>query len=148
MQVLIRDLEPGDYRAWRLLWDGYCRFYGVALDESVSVNTWNRLLDPGDITLFARIAVRDDQPCGFAHCVVHPATWVSEPCCYLEDLYVSADARGNGIGRALMTDLLATCKARRYARIYWHTHHDNHVARALYDSFQPADDFVRYRIVL
>lgn len=148
MQVLIRDLEPEDYRAWRVLWDGYCQFYGVALDESVSVNTWNRLLDPCDSVMFARIAVCDSQPCGFAHCVVHPATWVSEPCCYLEDLYVSPSSRRQGIARALLDDLISRCKARGYARLYWHTHSDNVMARALYDSYQPADDFVRYRIVL
>ncbi len=146
--TFVRDLAPDDYAVWRQLWKQYCDFYETTLDESVTVNTWNRLLDPADNSMFARVAVVEGSVAGFAHCVVHPATWVSEPSCYLEDLYVTPECRGLGHGRALLDDLLALCRERKYARIYWHTHDHNATARKLYDTYTPADDFVRYRIVL
>ncbi len=145
---LIRHLQPEDHADWRLRWKEYCDFYETTLDEGVSVNTWNRLLDPADRSMFARVAVTGERLVGFAHCVVHPATWVSEPTCYLEDLYVEPGHRGLGLGRMLLDDLLALCRQRNYARLYWHTHDHNATARKLYDSYTPADEFVRYRIVL
>jgi GNAT superfamily N-acetyltransferase len=39
---------------------------------------------------------------GFALCVMHEGTWVTKPICYLEDLYVDAQQRGRGAGRALI----------------------------------------------
>ena len=143
--VSVRDLAPQDYPAWRALWDGYCQFYETSVPEDTTIHTWNRLLDPG-VDMFARVALLDGEPVAFVHCVVHPATWVVAPTCYLEDLYTHPDHRGKGLGRALIEDVLALCRQRNYARLYWHTDRGNTTARKLYDQFVPADDFVRYRI--
>lgn len=145
--IEIRFLAPGDYAQWRALWEGYCRFYEATLEEEVSVQTWNRLLDPG-VEMFCRVAVEGERLAGFAHCVVHPATWVVAPSCYLEDLYTEPSFRRRGIARALLDDVLGVCRERRYSRLYWHTHRDNATARGLYEQYIAADAFVRYRIGL
>ena len=64
--------------------------------------------------------------------------------CYLEDLFVSPEARGSGAGRALIEAVLERARAHGWDKVYWHTREDNARARALYDSFTGADDFVRY----
>ena len=80
--------------------------------------------------------------------MLHPTSWTLTPACYLEDLFVDPDMRGNGIGRALIDDLVRLGRDNGWSRIYWHTRQSNEAARRLYDKFAEADDFVRYRLSL
>jgi len=143
----IRDCEASDYDGWRRLWDGYLAFYGTVLDEAVTAQTWARLMDAGS-PVQARVAVAGGRVVGFAIHHHHPSTWVLGDDGYLEDLFVDASARGSGVGRALIDDLLALGRARGWARVYWHTDQGNAQARALYDSYAPADGHIRYRLKL
>ncbi len=92
------------------------------------------------------VAEVDGKVYGFAHCVVHENTWETQPVCYLEDLYVQPSARRHGVGKALLEWLRNSMRAEGWARLYWVTRRDNATARALYDQFSEADDFVRYVI--
>ncbi|MEQ8710759.1 MAG: GNAT family N-acetyltransferase [Rhodospirillales bacterium] len=142
----IRDARAEDESSWRQLLTGYLDFIGLEQADSITTGTWQRILDP-DSSLFCRVAENDaGSVIGFANCVLHDGTSVATPICYLEDLYVDQSARGSGVGKALMNDLLALSKSRGWSRLYWFTEHDNTIARHLYDSFRPADDWVRYQI--
>jgi GNAT superfamily N-acetyltransferase len=81
---------------------------------------------------------------GFAHCVVHENTWETQPVCYLEDLFVAPQARGQGVATALIEWLRNAMRAEGWARLYWMTAADNAQARRVYDRFAQADGFVRY----
>ena len=61
---------------------------------------------------------------------------------------MSADARGKGVGRALLQDLADHARAQGWKRLYWNTDASNKTARKLYDSFTPDDGHVRYRMTL
>ena len=145
--LVIRDPAPHDEGAWRVLWAGYCAFYESRVAEAVTVGTWTRILTPRS-PLFGRIAEWKGEVAGFTVSVVHQGSWTLDPICYLEDLFVAPKARGNGIGSALVADLLARAKERGWSRLYWHTQQGNAPARRLYDKFAVADDFVRYRLTL
>lgn len=95
-----------------------------------------------------RVAEVDGVVMGFALCLTHEGTWTRSPDCYLEDLFVDADARGKGVGRALLDDLVALSKARGWTRLYWHTNETNATARKLYDRYVESDGHIRYRITL
>ena len=142
----IRGAQASDAAGWRALWAGYLAFYKTPLPEAVSTATWERILNPAS-PVFCTFAERDGEVIGFAVCVLHEATWVTQPVCYLEDLFVAPGQRGAGIGRALIEDLQTRARNAGWSRLYWHTGHDN-PARKLYDEFVMADDFVRYRITL
>ena len=139
----VRDVSAADEDAWRVLWDGYCAFYETVVPPEVTAETWRRLHDPGS-PVEGLIAERDGELVGFVNCVLHPSTWGAADTCYLEDLFVSPSARGSGAGRALIDAVLERARARGADKVYWHTRRDNARARALYDSFTEADDFVRY----
>ncbi len=145
--MTIRDPIAADEAGWRRLWAGYLAFYGEDLPEAVTAATWRRILDPTS-TIFARLAERDGRLVGTTVNVLHEGTWSAAPICYLEDLFVAPEARGAGIGRALISDLIAVGKVRGWSRLYWHTKSGNSEARRLYDRFVAADDFCRYRLVL
>ena len=144
MTVEIRDAAPGDEADWRRLWAGYVAFYRVAVSPDVTTTTWGRIIDPAT-PLFMRVAVLDGHVVGFAICLLHEATWVKEPVCYLEDLFLDEAVRGKGIGKALLDDLVENAKANGWARLYWHTDEGNQTARRLYDKYTEADGHVSYR---
>jgi GNAT superfamily N-acetyltransferase len=145
--LLIREPLPGDEAAWRRLWAGYCAFYQTTVTEAVTASTWRRLMIP-EHAMFGRIALWKGDIVGFTISVLHEGSWTVHPICYLEDLFVDQNARGHGIGRALIADLLSLARERGWGRLYWHTRRGNVPARRLYDEFAVADDFVRYRIAL
>ena len=145
MALDIRDAHPNDERAWRKLWDGYLTFYKVSLDPAVTDATWKRVLDPAS-PVAMRVAEKDGELAGFAIHLIHPSTWVLGNDCYLEDLYLDPKFRGQGIGRALLDDLVAMSKANGWARLYWHTDENNTTARKLYDTYVKSDGHVRYRM--
>jgi ribosomal protein S18 acetylase RimI-like enzyme len=117
------------------------------LEEETTAATWRRILDPAS-GIGCRVADRGGEIVGFAVIVLHEGSWVIDPICYLEDLYVDPAARGSGIGRALIEDLLKLGIERGWSRFYWHTRDGNEAARRLYDRFATADGFVRYVIPL
>jgi GNAT superfamily N-acetyltransferase len=147
MPVAIRSVLPNDQPSWQRLWRGYCDFYQANVRDEVTQRTWMRILDP-DSAIMCVLAESEGRVAGFAHCVVHENTWETQPVCYLEDLYVDPAMRGRGIGKALLEWLRNAMRAEGWARLYWVTHKDNATARALYDQFAPADDFVRYVVRL
>lgn len=68
----------------------------------------------------------------------------------LNDLYVHASARGQGVGRALVEQVVKEAKRSGAARVDLATQVGNRSARALYDSmgFAPSKGFVEYSLAL
>lgn len=56
---------------------------------------------------------------GYALYFLNFSTWEGVHGIYLEDLYVSPDERGSGLGKAMLSSLAATAAARGYARVEW-----------------------------
>ena len=67
----------------------------------------------------AVIAERDGQSIGFALFFHNFSTWKGRRGLYLEDLYVTPEARGSGAGRALLAHLAALAIDRGCARFEW-----------------------------
>ena len=145
--MIIRDATPQDRLAWDGLWQGFLDFYDTDLAPAVTEYTWTRLMDPAS-PLKMRLAEAHGQVLGFAIHQHHPSTGVMGDDCYLEDLFVSAEARGQGLGRALIEDLMTIARARGWHRMYWHTNEANTTARRLYDSVIAANGDFRYRLRL
>ena len=73
--------------------------------------------------------------------------WDAEDCC-VEDVFVSAEARGTGLGRALVAFAIERARERGCRRLELDTGEDNAPAQGLYRSlgFRPAGVFMRRRI--
>jgi GNAT superfamily N-acetyltransferase len=144
----IRDATAADEARFRALWAAYLAFYDMSLDPAVTDQTWARILDPAS-PMSARLAADEaGAVLGFAVWHHHIASWHLANDLYLEDLFVDPEARGAGLGRALLDDLFALARTRGFGRIYWHTDEGNARARSLYDSYAPADGHIRYRLKL
>lgn len=143
----IHDLSASDRDEWLPLWRAYLDFYETALPDAVTESTFERLVTGRELHgALARDA--DGRPVGLVHWLAHPATWTTTAYCYLEDLYVSPDARGAGAGRALIEHARAWAEASGCSKLYWLTHETNTTARALYDRVAKHTGFVHYEIRL
>lgn len=80
------------------------------------------------------VLLAGDGPDGLAVLRFRPAIWSNALECYLAELYVVPAERGRGLGRALMLAAMDTARARGADRIELGTSHDDHAARALYES--------------
>src|ERR1700756_564984 len=99
--IEIRPLEARDRAQWNALWSEYLRFYRQHLPTEVTDGTFARLID-ARAPLQGLVAERGDTLAGFVHYQFHPTSWSLRDSCYLEDLYVDEQARGGGVGRALI----------------------------------------------
>ena len=152
--VAVRDLRAEDRAGWEPLWRGYLEFYGAVVADDVTDLTFQRMLDPGPENnggdMFCIVAEQAGPDgvgvlVGLVQCVLHRSTWTAAPYCYLQDLFVSPDARDQGVGRALIEAVYARAEDHGAARVYWLTHETNATARVLYDAVAVRSGFIQYR---
>jgi GNAT superfamily N-acetyltransferase len=141
----VRALERGDRTRWEPLWRAYLVFYRAQWSDEVADATFARIFDPLE-PVHALVADRSGELIGLTHYLFQRSTWLLNPQCYLQDLYTSEAARGSGVGRALIAAVAAAAKEAGAARVYWHTHESNAVARGLYDAVAVNTGFIQYRI--
>jgi GNAT superfamily N-acetyltransferase len=143
----IRPVLESDHEAWLPLWNGYNAFYGregpTALDPQVTATTWRRFFDPQE-PVFALVAESQDRLVGLAHHLLHRSTTRIELTCYLQDLFTAPEARGRGVGRALIEAVYQAARASGIKRVYWQTHHTNAAGRLLYDKMAKHHGFIVY----
>jgi GNAT superfamily N-acetyltransferase len=74
----------------------------------------------------------DSPPRGVAQLRFRYSIWTATPDCWLEDLFVSEDARGAGLGGALVEAAMARARERGCRRMELDTGEDNAAALSLY----------------
>lgn len=84
---------------------------------------------PAAEVLIARLGDRD---VGFALFFGTYSTFLARPCMHLEDLFVVPEARGRGIGHALLARVAAIADARGCGRLQWNVLAWNAPALAFY----------------
>ena len=144
-EVEIRPLEPADRAAWERLFRGYIAFYERSIADEEYERAWGRLL--ADREIHGRAAIVDGQLVGITHFLRHAHT-NSADVCYLQDLFTDPDARGQGIGRALIDEVTEWANRQGCSRVYWLTQAHNATARRLYDQVADERGFVVYQIML
>lgn len=144
MSLVIRPLRAEDESVWRKLWSEYLVFYESGVTEEVFATTFQRLIDPARTQQNALVAEQDGEVIGLVHYIYHAHNWKVEDVCYLQDLYVSADVRGTGAGRALIEAVYAAADANGTPTVYWMTQEFNENARKLYDRIGQLTPFIKY----
>lgn len=141
----IRPLRPEDEGQWRALWTGYLEFYESFVSPEIYDTTFTRLCDPARTQQRALVAEQDGKLLGLVHIIFHPHNWRIEDVCYLQDLFVSPDARGLGLGRALIEATYKLADDAGCPSVYWLTQDFNTTARQLYDRIGTLTPFVKYQ---
>jgi GNAT superfamily N-acetyltransferase len=140
----IRALVDDDRSAWEPLWQGYLTFYETVLPAEVTDSTWSRFHSHAE-PMFALGAFQDGRLVGIVHYLFHRTGWSIHDTCYLQDLFVLPDARGSGVGRALIEAVAVKAREAGAYRLYWHTHETNRTAQTLYDRVAAKSGFIQYQ---
>ena len=99
-------------------------------------------------TSHALVCERDGQPIGYAVYFFNYSTWLGKHGLYLEDLYVSPEARGCGAGKGLLRHLAQIAVGKGCGRFEWSVLDWNQPAIDFYQSFgaRPQDEWTTYRL--
>jgi GNAT superfamily N-acetyltransferase len=94
------------------------------------------------------IAELDSMPVAFAVFFGTFSTFLAKPGIYLEDLLVLPEARGQGVGKALLTAIARIAVQRNCGRLEWAVLDWNDSAIGFYKKLGavPMDDWTTYRV--
>ncbi|MBJ9515052.1 GNAT family N-acetyltransferase [Citrobacter portucalensis] len=143
--VTIESAEQKDYASWLPLWINYQTFYRTKISDEVTKLTWERFLTPSE-PVYCAVAKYDGKIVGLVHYLFHRSTWAESNYCYLEDLFVSEEVRGQHIGKQLIEYVQQQAQKHHASRLYWHTHETNLRGQRLYDWVAQKSGMIEYRM--
>jgi GNAT superfamily N-acetyltransferase len=130
----ISPVETAEFEALLPLIGAYQRFYEVEeVDEERNRAFFRRFLAPSEdgMLLGARAG---GEFVGYACLYWHFTSLLAAETVLMNDLFVVEEARGRGVGRALIEAGAAVARERGAAYLEWATAPDNVTAQRLYDS--------------
>lgn len=130
--VVVREVAAADRDAWAALFRGYRDFYELPHDDTVIETVWGWLQDPG-YELRGLLAERGGVPIGLAHWRRFCRPSRGATAIFLDDLFVTADARGAGAGTRLLSRLRGIAQEEGLLEVRWITSYTNTDAQRLYD---------------
>jgi GNAT superfamily N-acetyltransferase len=142
---MIRSIEARDHDAWAPLFAAYGEFYETTFSAEVIESTWRRLLDPAE-GVNGLVAEVDGKVVGFAHYRSHPDTFSLGRDWFLDDLYVSEEARGSGAATALIEQLKQFASETGPGSLRWITAESNERAQRVYDRVATRTTWVTYEV--
>ncbi|MBS7696834.1 MAG: GNAT family N-acetyltransferase [Chelatococcus sp.] len=150
--LVLRELEPADGRALLPLITAYgeALSHGEDSGDKPDLAYVERLLtEPGVIIRGAFSGRAEDRKLvGFALYYDLPEAISRRRAGQIDDLYVLAEARGQGIARALIDDIVAEGRKRGWIQLRWMVPRDNLGAQRLYDRIAEAAPWKNYVIWL
>lgn len=133
--VEVSAVREEEFEALLPLISAYQRFYEVDdIDVDRNRTFFRRFLAPSEDGLL--LAARDEAGTILGHACLywHFSSLQAVETVLMNDLFVVPEARGRGIGRALIEATAAVARERGAAWVEWATAPDNHTAQRLYDS--------------
>src|SRR5882724_9588077 len=116
-RLIVRPVAPTDLAQWEALWDGYNTFYERTVPPEITRVTWSRFFDANE-PVHALVAEKDGRLLGLVHYLFHRSTTLIGPTCYLQDLFTTEGARGQGVGRALIESVYERARTAGSLRVY------------------------------
>jgi GNAT superfamily N-acetyltransferase len=146
----VRVVKPApEHRAdWEALYAGYAHFYGVEQTPAMRATVWGWLHDPGHAVDGLLALGADGRPVGLAHFRPFARPLAASIGGFLDDLFVTPEARGTGAAQALIDAVAAAGQARGWSVLRWITAEDNYRGRAVYDRVAVRTKWLTYEIKL
>jgi GNAT superfamily N-acetyltransferase len=146
---LVRPVREDEFEVWSALFRGYADFYRWPTSDDHQRRIWGWIHDRGTVEALVAVSLdatgaESGPPLGLAHLRewVRPLRGVV--CGYLDDLFVSREARGHGAVEALFAEIDRLARARDWAIVRWTTADDNYRARSVYDRVATRTTWITY----
>lgn len=140
----IRAVEPGDRDQWERLYRQYAEFYRVSMDDAIQECTWSWLMAPEHPEEGIVAVLETGEVVGLAHYWPFPKPLLGKDAGFLDDLFVAAAHRGQGVGRSLVAEISSIAHERGWPLVRWITAQDNEVAQQLYDRVSQETAWITY----
>lgn len=150
MADTVRQAGPADAPIVAPLFDAYREFYEQPSDPALARAFISERLERGESVIF--VAERNGRPVGFVQ--LYPLFSSTSPrprrLWLLNDLYVAPEARGSGVGHALMARARRLAEETDACGLELATARTNQMAQRLYESlgYRRDDLFLRYELGL
>lgn len=147
VDTVIRAAEPDDVETILDFIRALAR-YEDAEDEVVATPATLRRSLFGDPAHGHGLIAERGGPVGFAVYFFNYSTWQARPGLYLEDIFVVPQARGLGVGKAMMRHLARIALEQGCGRFEWSVLDWNTPAIRVYESIgaRPQKEWIRYRL--
>jgi GNAT superfamily N-acetyltransferase len=139
----VRPVTAADAGRWAELFHAYRTFYGNERDEALVERVWRWIADPAHETS-ALVAELDGEVVGIAHWRRFARPSSGSTGIWLDDLFAAPEARGRGVGAALIARVREIAHAEGASVVRWITADDNVTAQRLYDRVASRTRWVTY----
>jgi len=144
--VHIRALHVDDLAQWELMFRQYAAFYSTTTGADTESTAWGWIFDEHN-DFWCDLAVDESGTIlGFTQYQLMHRSLGGAMVCYLSDLFVDPQVRGQGVGSAMINHVIEFAGNRGIANVRWLTQDFNYPARALYDNFAKKSDFILYSV--
>ena len=141
---VVRPVAARDRNEWQSLFQAYGVFYKTEFTHDVCDGVWEWLMrDEHPVRCF--VAESNNRVVGFAHVRAQHDTFTAGPSWFLDDLFTTPDARGQGVATALIAHVKQDAASRGGGTLRWITASDNHTAQRLYDTLATRTSWVVYQ---
>ena len=129
---MIREIHSKDKKQWEKLYKGYAVFYKVEMNNQILQTVWDWLNDKSHELKGIGYEI-DGKIVGLAHYrkLLNPLN--GKYICYLDDIFVDPEYRGQKIAKKLLNKIKEISKANGWNLVRWQTDEDNFTAKKLYD---------------
>jgi len=140
--------EPRHEAEWSALYAAYAGFYRSPQTQAMRARVWAWLMDEAHEVKGLLAAAPDGGLVGLAHYRPFARPLAANVGGFLDDLFVAPEARGRGVGEALIAAVAEEGRRRGWSVLRWITAEDNSRARALYERVAERTGWVTYQIRL
>ena len=148
MTISVSRLQADDRDEWEVLYHGYAEFYQVPMNDQILDTVWGWIQD--DDNPFFGLVAKDEtgKALGLMHCRQMASPLRGALVGFLDDLFVSPDARGQGVVEKLYAALNELGKQQGWPFIRWITAENNYRGRAVYDRLSEKTAWVTYQMAM
>jgi len=117
--VTVARITPADHDEWLNLFQQWHRYLSGSVPMAGLERAWQLLCEEtsGLLGLIARTDAGESV--GLAHASLTPFAWAGGPILYLQDLFVTAAARGQGVGGVLLNAVYSLADEKGASQVFW-----------------------------
>ncbi|MCF2906339.1 GNAT family N-acetyltransferase [Octadecabacter sp. CECT 8868] len=145
MSLIVRPIDVAHHAEWDGLYAAYAEFYGVEQTAEMRDRVFEWLTTHAhEVNGFC--VFNEGEIVGITHYRVFARPLAAATGLFLDDLFVSPEARGTGAAGALIDAVRGEAQKNGHSVVRWITAEDNARARGLYDKIAEQTAWVTYDI--
>ena len=146
MTATVRQATDGDRAAWDALFAAYCAYGKQDQTPAMRDRVWGWIQDPSAQTHCFVVEGGEGQIVGFVHFRSYERPMPATIGAYIDDMFVTPSARGQGIVDDIIKAVGAYAKAQGWDVVRWMTSETNYRARAVYDRHATKSNWITYQL--